>query len=284
MQSGVESMMPVRKGCSSLDPSGALWNGASAVAQVIERLKYGVEHVVDVLLHQAGLLGVLRRDVALNDIGVRGTKEVEVFTAHGIGINDVIAVIVIGSRADGMRAAHVSRNVRHYRETGGRSTAEPVRSERLVAENRTHGVRAELGGCAIGKEFKNECNFRKCREYTSNVEFKLLIFLLFLVESVELEFLERLVVDDGVVAVRAIVSESANVVEQRVEKVILEVDAVTNVTVAARRGNIAFETAMHGNASSNLAIKLPRWGRDVTGVMTNGQSTNVGVSTGQCCE
>ena len=71
----------------------------------------------------------------------------------------------------------------------------------------------------------------------------LLILLLFLVESVELEFLEGLVVDNGVISFWSIVSESANVVEQRVEKVILEVDAVTDVVVSARRGNIAWNGA-----------------------------------------
>jgi hypothetical protein len=53
-----------------LDTSKALGVGARAVAQIVEWLEDGVKEVIDVLLHDTGLIHVNFSDVALDDIGV----------------------------------------------------------------------------------------------------------------------------------------------------------------------------------------------------------------------
>ena len=73
----------------------------------------------------------------------------------------------------------------------------------------------------------------------------LFVVLLVLVEPVELEFLEHLVVDNGVVSADGIaISESANVVQKGVEQVVLEVDGVTDSNIAAGGGDITYSVSM----------------------------------------
>jgi hypothetical protein len=88
-----------------------------------------------------------------------------------------------------------------------------------------------LGGSAISEELKDEGDFGEGGEYTSNMEFKLLIFLLVFEEPVVLEFLEDLVVDNGVFATGTFITESTNVIEECVEEIVLEVDVVTNGSI-----------------------------------------------------
>jgi hypothetical protein len=57
-------------------------------------------------------------------------------------------------------------------------------------------------------------------------------------ESVVLELLEDLVVRDGVLSIGTIITIASDVEEDLVEHVILEVDAVTDVDVAAGDGDI----------------------------------------------
>src|SRR6202000_2386426 len=131
----------------------------------------------------------------------------------------------------------------------------------------------------IGEELKDETDFGESGEDTSDVEFELLVLLLILVESVELEFLEHFVVDERIFAIRTVITEATNVVEKGVEEVVLEVDAVANSNVPASRGDITFETTVHCNTSSNWSVKLSRRGRNVFSEMSNGNSSNVGIST-----
>src|SRR6202000_1256252 len=96
-----------------------------------------------------------------------------------------------------------------------------------------------------------------------------LVCLLILVESVELELLEHLVVHDRIIAIGAVVSESANVVKHFVEEFVLEVDVVTDVDVLARDGDVALESAVHGDTSSDRAVELARDGWNVRGWVTD---------------
>ena len=132
--------------------------------------------------------------------------------AYGIGVNNIVAVLVVSSRADGVGAADISGDVGHDWETSGRSATEPVRSEGLVTEDGAHSIARKLGGSSIGEELENESDLRESGEHTSHVELEFLVFLLILVESIELEFLEDFVVDDGVVAFGAVVAETTDVV------------------------------------------------------------------------
>lgn len=240
----------------------------------MEGLVDGVEHVVDVGLQDTSLVIVCRSDVALNDVGVGGaelsgmvrslsrkrlgedTHEVEAAIAHlfsfqismvmmlmnesayGIGVNNIVAVLVVSSRANGVGTANISRDIGHDGETSGRSATEPVGSKCLVAEDGSHSIGRKLGGGSVGEELEDESDLRESGEDTSHVELEFLVLLLILVESVELEFLEGLVVDNRVVAFRSAVTETADVVEESVEEVILEVNAVANVIVPAGRRHI----------------------------------------------
>jgi len=200
-----------------LGTGDTLGEDAAAVAKRVERLEYGIEHVVDVLLHDTGLVVVDGSDVALDDIGVGSAEEVRSTIAHGIRVDDVVSIDIVSSGADGVGAADIGRDVGHDGETGGRSTTEPVRSEGLVAEDGAHSIARKLGGSSIGEELENESNFGEGGEDASHVEFKVLVFLLVLVESVEFELLEDLVVNDGVVPFWPAVAVAADVVEESVE-------------------------------------------------------------------
>ena len=53
-----------------LDTGDTLGDDTAAVAEVVEGLEDGIEHVVDVLLHDSGLVVVEGGDVGLDDISV----------------------------------------------------------------------------------------------------------------------------------------------------------------------------------------------------------------------
>jgi hypothetical protein len=53
-----------------LDSRRALWESTSAVAEIVEGLEYGIEHVLDVGFHDTSLFIVLRSNVVLDEIGV----------------------------------------------------------------------------------------------------------------------------------------------------------------------------------------------------------------------
>jgi hypothetical protein len=164
--------------------------------------------------------------------------EVKVVTAHGVGIDNVVAIGVVGSGADGVCAADVGGSLAHDGKTSGFSATEPVGGEGLVAEDGAHGVCGKLGGSTVGEELENESNFREDGENARHVELELLVILLVLLESVVLEFLEDLVVDNGVLAIRSIIAEATNVEEESVEEILLEIDAVADGNVAAGRGDV----------------------------------------------
>ena len=171
----------------------------------------------------------------------KNTHEIEVISAHGIRIDDVVTIGIVSSRADGMRATDISGGLGHNGQTGGCSATEPVGSEGLVAENRSHSIGGKLGGRSVGEELEDESDFGKDGEDTGDVELELLVFLLILLESVVLELLEDLVVDDSVLAISAIVSEGADVEEESVEEIFLEVDTVANCDITTRRRDITYE-------------------------------------------
>jgi hypothetical protein len=241
-----------------LDTSDASWQDLGAVTELVEWLVDGVEHVVDVGLHDTFLLVHDTSHIVLDDVGVRGAElqkrlstretifkriqddahEVKVVAAHGIGIDDVVAVGIVSSGADGVCAADVGGGFAHDGKASGFSTTEPVGGEGLVAEDGAHGVSGKLGGGAIGEELENESNFGEDGENARHVELELLVILLILLESVVLELLEDLVVDDGVLAIRSIIAVAANVEEEGVEEILLEVDAVADGNISASRGDI----------------------------------------------
>jgi len=85
----------------------------------VEGLVDVVKHVVNVLLHDAGLVVVNGSDISLDDIGIRGAEEVRAAVAHRSGVDDVVAMLVIGSRADGVSAANIGGDVSHDGQPGG---------------------------------------------------------------------------------------------------------------------------------------------------------------------
>jgi len=187
-------------GTSGLGTSGTTGDDALAAAERVEGLVDGVEEVVDVLLHDTGLLVVDGSDVVLDDIGVGAAEEVEATITHGITIDNIVAVNIVSTWGDGVGASDVGRGVGNDGKAGRGGTTEPVGSESLVTEDRAETVGRKLGGGAVGKELEDESDFGERGEDAGDVELELLVFLLILVESVELELLEDLVVGDGVVA------------------------------------------------------------------------------------
>jgi hypothetical protein len=141
---------------------------------------------------------------------------------------NVVSVNVVGSWGNGVCTADIGRDIGQDGKTSGGSTTEPVGSERLVTEDRAETVRAQLGGCPISEELENESDFGEGGEDTSDMEFEILVFLLIFEEPVVLEFLEDLVIDDGVFAISTFITESANIVDEGVEEIVLEVDVVTD--------------------------------------------------------
>jgi len=139
-----------------------------------------------------------------------------------------------------------------------------------------------VGSGAISEELEDERYFGESSEDTSDVEFKLLILLLILVEPIDLELLEDLVVDDGVVsASRVAITESANVVKQSVEEIVLEVDIVADGSITASGRDITLEATVHGNATSNRSVKLAGRRGNVFGAVTDGDSSDEGVAASQ---
>jgi hypothetical protein len=74
-------------------------------------------------------------------------------------------------------ASDISGGVGDGGQASGDSTAEPVRCESLVAEDRTHGVGRKLGGGAVCEEFEDEPDLREGGEDTSDMEFELRFML-----------------------------------------------------------------------------------------------------------
>jgi len=214
-----------------LKTSDALGESACAVAEIVERLVDGVEHGFDVLLHDAGLVVVDASNVVLDDVFVGGAEEGEAAIAHGVRVDDVVAIDVVGSGTDGVGTSNISGGVGNSGQASGDGATEPVRSEGLVAEDRAHSIGRELSGGSICEELEDESDFRERGEDTSDVELELRVVLLILVESVVLEFLEGLVVDNREFAVRSVITEASDVVDEGVEEVVLEVNRVTNVVV-----------------------------------------------------
>lgn len=68
------------------------------------------------------------------------TYEIEVSTAHGTRVNDVVSIGIISSWANWVSASDISGSLRHDWETSGRGTSEPVRSESLVTEDGSEGI------------------------------------------------------------------------------------------------------------------------------------------------
>jgi len=197
----------------------------------MERLVDGVEHGFDVLLHDAGLVVVDFSDVVLDDVLVGSTKESEATIAHSVRVDDVVAVGVVGSGGYGVGASNISGSVGDGGQASGDGTTEPVGGEGLVAEDRTHSIGRELSGGAVGEELEDESDFRERGEDTSDMELELRVVLLILVKSVVLEFLEGLVVNNGIFAIGSVIAIASDVVEKGVEEVVLEVDRVANVVV-----------------------------------------------------
>jgi hypothetical protein len=147
---------------------------------------------------------------------------------YGVRVDDVVAVGVVGSGADGVGASNISGGVGDGGQASGDGTTEPVGGEGLVAEDRAHSIGRELSGGPVGEELEDESDFRECGEDTSGVELELRVVLLILVESVVLEFLEGLVVNNRVFAISSVIAIASNVIEKGVEKIILEVDRGAN--------------------------------------------------------
>lgn len=183
-----------------------------------------------------------------------------------------------------MGASDISGDIGEDGKTSRGSTTEPVRSKSLVAEDRTKTVRAQLGGSSIGEELKDESNFGEGGEHTGNVEFEVLVFLLILDESIVFEFLEDLVVDDGVFAIGTIVTILADVVEEGVEEVVLEVDAVADVNITTGRRDVSFEATVLGDTTGGGSIDQSRKSRDLGRLVADGEHTDEWVSTGELPE
>jgi hypothetical protein len=162
----------------------------------------------------------------------------EVKKTHGVRVDDVVAVGVVGSGANGVGASNISGGIGDSGQASRDGTTEPVGSKGLVAEDRAHSIGRELSGGPIGEELEDESDFRESGEDTSDVELELRVVLLILVESVELEFLEGLVVDNRVFAISSVIAIASNIVEKGVEEVVLEVNRVTNVVVTTSGGDI----------------------------------------------
>jgi len=258
----------------------AVGDDAVALANSIEDTEDGIKEGVDVLLEETSNVVVRLGDVVPDQIVVSGAEEGSAAVTHRVRLDDVVAVRVVVSRADRVSAADISGGVGEDGKSGGRSATEPVRSKGLVTEDRAERIGRELGGGAVGEELEDESDLREGSEHSAHVELERLVFLLILVEAVELELLENFVVDDVVVAcVGAAVSESANVVEHFVEEVVLEVDAVTDVDVLTRDGDVTLESAVHGDTSSDGTVKLARNGWNVGSGVTDRDPTDVGIST-----
>jgi len=73
----------------------------------MERLVDGIEEVVDVLLEDTRLVVVDLGNVRLDDIGVRTTEKVGAAVAHRARINDIVAIGIVSSGADGVGASDV---------------------------------------------------------------------------------------------------------------------------------------------------------------------------------
>jgi len=252
----------------------------------VEGLVDGVEEGVDVLLEDTSLVIVDAGNVVLNDVGVGGAKEGEgIRFAKWFRINNVVAVGIVGSGADGVGTSDIGGGAGNFWEASRLGTAEPVGGKSLVAEDRTHGIGRELGGSPVGEELEDETDLRESGEDTSDVELELLIIFLVLVEPIELELLEGLVVDDRVVSTDGIaVTESPDVVQEGVVEVILEVDAVANEVVSAGRGDITLESTVQSNTTSNGAVNLARRGWDVRSGVSDGYLANEWVATSQSGE
>lgn len=145
---------------------------------------------------------------------------------------------VVGAGGNGVSAADIGGDISQDGKTSGRGATVPVGSKGLVTEDGTETVGTQCSGGTVGEELEDESNFRESGEDTTDAEFELLVLLLLLEESVVLEFLEDLVVDDGVFAFWAIITEAADVVEESIEEVVLEVDVITNVNVLTSGGDI----------------------------------------------
>jgi len=265
----------------SLDTSGTLGDGFSAVAQIVEWLVEGIEEVFDVLLEDTSLVHVDSSDVALDDVGVRTTEEISSTIAECVRVNNVVAILVVSTGSDGVSAADIGGNVSQDGKTSGRSTTEPIGSEGLVTEDGTESIGGQLGGGTVSEEFEDESDFREGGENTGDVELEILVFLLILNESVVFEFLEDFVVDNREFAVWAIITEATDVVQESIEEVVLEVYAVADVNVTTSGGNITFETTVHGNTTSDGTIKLAWRGRDIGSRVSNGNPSDVWVTASQ---
>jgi hypothetical protein len=135
-------------------------------------------------------------------------------------------------------ASNISGGVGNGGQASGDGTTEPVGSEGLIAEDRAHSIGRELGGGPVGEELEDKSDFRERGEDTSDVELEFLVVLLILVESVVLEFLEGLMVDNGVFAIRSVIAKASDVIEKGVEEVVLEVDRIANKVIAASGGDV----------------------------------------------
>jgi hypothetical protein len=92
------------------------------------------------------------------------------------------------------------------------------------------------------------------------------------------------VVDDGVFSRLGVtVTVSADVVQENVVNVILEIDAVADEIIATGGRDVSLKSTVHGDTPGNGAVRLARRSRNVRCAVSNGQPADEWVATSQLC-
>ena len=99
----------------------------------------------------------------------KGRKE----RTYRVRVNNIVAVSIVSSGADGMGTSDISGGVGNDWQTSGHGTTEPIRCESLVTEDRAETIGRKLSSGAISKELENKRYFGESSEDTSDVELKL---------------------------------------------------------------------------------------------------------------
>jgi hypothetical protein len=250
-------------------------NLRGAVTVVVEWLVHSRSHGQDVLLEDTGLFHEILVDLSAGQVFVAVAQEV----GEMGNISDVVAVFVVHARGDGVGGHGLSAGGGKDLETSRIGAAGPVFGEGLVTEERSDlGSRDGVVKAAISQKVQSESDLAEGGGLTGNVVFQLGVPSLVQQEGIVLEFSKDLVVEDGVFALRTIVSEFSGVEQENVEHVVLEVDVVALADVAAGHGDVAFETSVGRKTACYGTVEAAWDGRDLVTGMADRQHSQVRVT------
>jgi len=241
---------------------------------LVERSEHRSGHGLDVLPEDTSGLVEGSSKLVGGEVEITITLEV----CEGRGVDDVVAVGVVGTGRDGVSIPDCCRRGTENDSTTGAIATEEVITEGLVLEEAGHLTDTGLVGTAILHELENESNFGVSGQLTTNVELEFFILSLIFKETLVLEFLEGWDVNNGLGTIWTIAAQHFNVRQQLSEHGSVEVDAVADTAVGTRGGNISFESAVHGQTTSNGSVDTAweRW--NLGGAETDRKHGSVGVT------